>query len=177
MISDRDKIAFGEAAKQSNTSRVLFTLRFAKNWVLERVASSFPIPSWRVKLHRLRGINIGNNVYIGYDVIFDRIHPGLITIEDYAEIGDRTMISVHSRGSLLLRNVYPRETAKVKIGKGAWIAPGCIILQGVTIGEMAVIGAGSVVTKNIPPLCVAVGAPAKVIKELHVEEGNKDGIA
>jgi len=175
MISDRDKIAFKEAVKQSNTNKFLFIARFAKNWVLERLASSFPIPSWRVSLHRWRGINIGNNVYIGYDVIFDRIHPGLITIEDYVEIGDRSIISVHSRGSLLLRGVYPRETAEVRIERGAWIAPACIILQGVTIGERSVIGTGSVVTKSIPPYSVAVGVPARVIKGLDVEgeEGDR----
>lgn len=171
MISERDRIAFREAVKQSSTNKVLFTVRFAKNWVLERLASSFPIPSWRVHLHRLRGINIGKNVYIGYDVIFDRIHPELITIEDYAEIGDRSIVSVHSRGSLLLRDAYPRKTGKVKIEKGAWIAPACIILQGVTIGERSVIGTGSVVHKSIPPYSVAVGVPARVVKRVDVEEG------
>jgi len=170
MISDRDKTAFVEAAKQSGTSRIRFAARFARNWVLERLASSFPIPSWRVALHRLRGIQIGKNVYIGYDVIFDRIHPDLITIEDFAEIGDRCIISAHSRGSLLLIDAYPRQTRSVRIGRGAWIAPGCIILQGVTIGERAVIGTGSVVTKSIPSESVAVGVPAKVIKTLEAEK-------
>lgn len=175
MISERDRIAFREAVKQSNTNAVLFIARFAKNWVLERLASSFPIPSWRVKLHSLRGINIGKNVYIGYDVIFDRIHPELITIEDYAEIGDRSIISVHSRGSLLLRDAYPRKVAKVRIGKGAWIAPACIILQGVTIGERSVIGTGAIVHKSIPPYSVAVGVPARVIKKLDVTKGKEMG--
>jgi acetyltransferase-like isoleucine patch superfamily enzyme len=133
------------------------------------LASNFPVPSWRVKLHRMRGINIGIDVYIGYDVIFDRIHPELITIDDFAEIGDRCIISVHSRGSLLLRDRYPRSVQPVNIGKGAWVAPACIILQGVTIGEKTVIGTGAVVTKSIPPNCVAVGIPAKVIKQFSVE--------
>lgn len=166
MISERDKIAFDEAVEYSKTNMLSFALRFLRNWILERVASSFPIPSWRVTLHRLRGIKIGRNVYIGYDVIFDRIHPELITIEDYVEIGDRSIISVHSRGSLLLRNVYRREVKPVRIKKGAWIAPACIILPGVTIGERSVIGTGSVVTKSIPPRRVAVGVPAKTIKKL-----------
>jgi acetyltransferase-like isoleucine patch superfamily enzyme len=166
MISDRDKQAFIEAARSSNTNRVWFAVRFGKNWMLERVASSFPIPSWRVALHRLRGMKIGQNVYIGYDVIFDRIHPDLVIIEDYAEIGDRCIISAHSRGSLLLLDEYPRGTAAVRIGRGAWIAPGCIILQGVEIGERSVVGTGSVVIRSIPPRSVAVGVPAKVIKNV-----------
>lgn len=167
MISKRDRIAFQEAVDFEKTGRIRFILRFFKNWLLERIASSFPIPSWRVKLHKMRGIIIGNNVYIGYDVIFDRIHPELITIEDYAEIGDRCIISTHSRGSLLLRDSYARESKAVIIKKGAWIAPACIILQGITIGEQAVVGTGSVVTKDIPSLSVSVGVPAKVIKVLN----------
>jgi acetyltransferase-like isoleucine patch superfamily enzyme len=172
MISVRDRISLREAVEQSHTNRILFIARFAKNWLLERLASSFPIPSWRVALHRWRGIKIGKNVYIGYDVIFDRIHPELITIGDYVEIGDRCIVSAHSRGSLLLRGAYPRKTMEVRIEKGAWVAPACIILQGVHIGERSVIGTGSVVTKNIPPCTVAVGVPARVIKEL--DEGNKE---
>ena len=73
MISSRDKIAYNEAVEFYNSNKVVFAIKFLKNWLLERVALNFPIPSWRVKFHRMRGINIGKNVYIGYDVIFDRI--------------------------------------------------------------------------------------------------------
>lgn len=55
----------------------------------------------------------------------------------------------------------------VVIKKGAWIGANAIILRGVTIGENSVIGAGSVVTKSVPPRVVAVGCPAKIIKYLE----------
>lgn len=142
MISERDSIAFNEAVEYSKQNKVVYAIHFFRNWILERLANSFPIPSWRVKLHRMRGIKIGIDVYIGYDVIFDRIHPELITIEDYVEIGDRCIISAHSRGTLLLRDRYPRSVQPVRIGRGAWIAPGCIIIQGVEIGEKSIIGTG-----------------------------------
>lgn len=58
------------------------------------------------------------------------------------------------------------ETKPITIGKNVWIGTHVIILPGVTIGDRAVIGAGSVVTKNIPDNCVAVGNPAKVIKHI-----------
>lgn len=167
MISDRDRIAYKETLEFNKSNKFIFGFRFIKNWFLERLASSFPIPSWRVRLHRMRGVNIGKNVYVGYDVIFDRIHPELVTVEDYAEIGDRCIISAHSRGSLPLRKMYPRTAKPVKIGKGVWMAPGCIVIQGVEIGENCVIGTGSVVNKSIEPNSVAVGVPARVIKKMN----------
>lgn len=169
MISDRDQVAYNEAVDFYGGNKLLFSLKFLKNWFLERLASSFPIPSWRVKFHRMRGVNIGKNVYIGYDVIFDRIHPELITIEDYAEIGDRCIISAHSRGTLTLRELYPRTTKPVKIGRGVWMPPGCIVIQGVEIGENSVIGTGSVVLKSIPANSLAMGFPARVIKKFDID--------
>lgn len=174
MISERDRIAFDETVKFNKENSIIFGFKFLKNWMLERLASTFPIPSWRVKFHRARGIKIGKNVYIGYDVIFDRIHPDQITIEDYAEIGDCCIISAHSRGSLPLREKYPRSVQPVKIGMGVWMAPGCIVIQGVEIGEKSVIGTGAVVTKSIPPNCLAVGVPAKVVKRFDLEDGTKN---
>lgn len=168
MISDRDKQTLAESSEDSQQNKLIFSIRFLKNWFLERLASNFPIPSWRVQFHRWKGINIGKNVYIGYDVIFDRIYPQFITIEDYAEIGDRSFIAVHTRGSVLLRNMYSREVKPVRIGRGAWVAPYVKILPGITIGERAVVGIGSVVTKDVPPQSVAVGVPAKVIKKVEL---------
>lgn len=165
MISDRDKTAFEEIAELEQQSKMFYGIRFIKNWMLERLAANFPVPSIRVKLHRMRGINIGKEVYIGYDVIFDRIHPECITIRDYAEIGDRCIISAHQRGTKPLMDKYPRTVKPVIIEKGVWMAPGCIVIQGVTIGENAVIGTGSVVLWDIPTNTVALGNPAKVIKK------------
>ena len=54
---------------------------------------------------------------------------------------------------------------KVLLENGVWIGNSTIILPGVTIGEKSIIGAGSVVTKSIPPYCIAAGNPAKVIKK------------
>lgn len=58
----------------------------------------------------------------------------------------------------------------VKIGRMCWIGEKAIILPGISIGEKSVVGAGAVVTKNIPPYSIVVGNPAKVIKRYNLEK-------
>jgi len=65
MISDRDKVTFGEVADHYHSNKILFGTKYLKNWALERLASCAPVPSWRAKLHKMRGVNIGENVYSG----------------------------------------------------------------------------------------------------------------
>ena len=57
-------------------------------------------------------------------------------------------------------------TKEIHIKRNAWIGARVNILPGVTIGENAIVGTGSVVTKDIPDNCVAVGVPAKIVKEV-----------
>jgi len=166
VVSNRDKVTFNEVSNYYHNNKFLFGVKYFKNWILERLASNIPVPSWRAKLHRMRGVNLGENVYIGYDVIFDRIHPELITVGEYAEIGDRCILTAHSRGSLTTRQEYPRTVDPIRIGRGVCVNPGCIITQGVEIGENSIIGIGSVVTHDISANSLALGYPAKVVKKL-----------
>ena len=145
--------------------------RIFASWILQSLAHVSPHPGLTVFLQRVRGVKIGKHVYIGAGVNIDDIYPGMITIEDYVSIGMRTMIFAHSNPTCSLElktKYYPRKIAPVLIRKGAWVAPGCIILAGVTIGENGVIGAGSVVTKDVLSYNVAVGSPAKTVKQLSV---------
>ena len=58
----------------------------------------------------------------------------------------------------------------MKIGKNVWLGEGVIVMPGVTIGDGCVIGAHSIVNKDIPAACIAVGSPAKVIKRYSFEK-------
>lgn len=91
-----------------------------------------------------------------------RSDHGYITLEDNAVLGPRVVIfsAGHDYSSLDL----PDTSAPVVICRHAWIGGNTTILPGVVIGEGAIVGASSVVTKNIPAYSVAVGNPAKVIK-------------
>lgn len=115
-------------------------------------------------------IIIGNDVNIESDCHISAINE--VVIENNVLIASFVYISDHSHGNIsakemdippLKRELYSK--GPIRICKDVWLGEKVIVLPGVTIGEGSVIGAGSVVTKNIPPFCVAVGNPAKVIKE------------
>jgi carbonic anhydrase/acetyltransferase-like protein (isoleucine patch superfamily) len=128
-------------------------LRGLSNRVLQHLARIMPgARTLRVALHRARGVHIGKDVWIGYDVILDTSRPYLITIEDGASVGIRATIIAHFR-----------ESHGVKIEKDAFIGPGVIILPDVVVGRGAVVTAGSVVTKSVPPMTVVQGNPAVAV--------------
>jgi len=86
-----------------------------------------------------------------------------------------TLIFVHSNPTCSIeikKNYYSRVIEPTRIKRGAWITPGCIILAGVTIGENSVVGAGSVVVKDVEPYTVVGGNPAKLIKRLDPDRLN-----
>lgn len=111
-------------------------------------------------------MKIGKKVYIGCDVLFDRINPEYITIEDEVGIGDRCIITAHTTVTTALHDQYSRTVSGVHIRRGANIFPGCIIINGVNIGENAVVGTGSVVLWDVPPNAVVMGNPARVVKKM-----------
>jgi len=89
-----------------------------------------------------------------------------ITIEDRVTISMRVTILTHTDvgHSPLRESVFPPRHAPVVVRRGAYIGAGATILQGVTVGECAVVGAGAVVVGDIPAHVVAVGVPARVIR-------------
>jgi acetyltransferase-like isoleucine patch superfamily enzyme len=128
-------------------------------------------------------IEIANNVFIGNNTILDCVKH--IKIEEYVMISYRCIIADSDNHSLSF-SIRKNDLAKwrdgegldwasapskpIHIKRGAWIGAQSIILKGVTIGEGAVIGAGSVVTSDVPDWSVAAGNPARVIKEIPVDE-------
>jgi len=122
-----------------------------------------------VALHRMRGVKIGKKSHVARGVLLDDRNPELIEIGNGVAVTAGVMILCHQRDLTDYKpGMYamdcPFKEGKVVVKDGAHLGIGSIIMPGVTIGEGAIIGAGSVVTHDIPPYCVAVGVPAKVIK-------------
>ena len=115
--------------------------------------------------------HFGNNVYANYT---------LTAVDDtHIYVGDNTMIAPNVILASAAHPLDPEERRKgyqynqpVHIGKNCWLGAGVIVVPGVSIGDDTVIGAGSVVTKDIPSGVVAVGNPCRVIKEVKKEETN-----
>ncbi len=110
-----------------------------------------------------KNIKLGKNVFINACCRFQ--DQGGIEIGDGTFIGHNTTIATlnHDFNPQKRANIIP---SPVKIGKNVWIGSDCTILPDVEIGDGAIIGAGSVVTKSIESNCVAVGNPARVIKQI-----------
>jgi len=113
-----------------------------------------------------KNIKIGKNVFINACCRFQ--DQGGIEIGDGSLIGHNTTIATlnHDFNPDKRANLHP---SPVKIGKNVWIGSDCTILPGIEIGDGAVIGAGSVVTKSVPANSIAVGSPARVIKQIEIK--------
>jgi acetyltransferase-like isoleucine patch superfamily enzyme len=102
--------------------------------------------SIRPLLHRKRGVIIGQNVWISQYVYIDEIHPELISIGDNVSIGIGVIIIAHFYWGPKRKN----QNSHVTIGNDVFIGPNCVILPNVTIGNQAVIQAGTVVSRDVP---------------------------
>jgi acetyltransferase-like isoleucine patch superfamily enzyme len=157
--------------KNTFFARFNYYFKYVGRFFLEKLAFFCVIKKSRTAIHRLRGVNIGAGVYIGHEVIFDRVFPDQIFIGDNTSIGDRCIITSHANipSDTILKKIYPRTIKQTKIGKNIWIMPQVVITPGVTIGDYSVIATGAIVTKDIPPMVLAAGVPAKPVKDLFNE--------
>ena len=95
------------------------------------------------------------------------VDDGHIYVGDYTMFAPGVIVATAGHPILPeLRETVYQYNMPVHIGKNCWIGAGAIILPGVTIGDQVVVGAGSVVTKDLPSNVVAVGNPCRVIREI-----------
>ena len=104
---------------------------------------------------------LGKNVFANHNLTIMSL--GTVTIEDGVMLGPEVGIFTVNHEPKDIRLLHTKE---IRIKKNAWIGARVSILPGVTIGENAIVGTGSIVTKDIPDNAVAVGNPARVIRNL-----------
>ena len=147
-------------------------LQSMMNWVIfEPIAPRLMRP-W---LLRRMGAKVGKGVFIGDRVVFDMNHADLITLDDYAHVTGGCRLLCHQRD---LSNYRKGDNAalcgyklgEIHVGKGVMIGMTSMIMPGVTIGDGAIVGAGSLITKDIPAWTIATGRPARVVKEVAERE-------
>jgi maltose O-acetyltransferase len=148
-----------------------------RRYIIYKLSRLAPVSSFRVTLLRnLRDIEIGEGCYIGPGTTITPFGDDAAEGQTLLQIGDRVRVSPNVT---LLCSMVPDESRvgeiygrreKIQIEDDVWIGADSTILAGVTIGEAAVIGAGAVVTSDVPANTVVGGVPAKKIKDLP----NKD---
>lgn len=116
-------------------------------------------------------VKIGSNCYIAYNISI--LAGGNIIIGDKVLIASNVLISSENHGmspeSQIPYMDQPLSCKDVEIGDGSWLGEKVCILPGVQIGKKCIVGAGSVVTKNVPDFCIAAGNPAKIIKKYNFD--------
>ncbi len=196
-----NKFAYFARVARTNPSELLRLLRIglttAKYRHVKRCVGKGTVVGTRTEIINSANVHIGKGCLLQDAVYLRAGTDGKITIRDRVainsfcrlfghgtiEIGEDTQIGP---GSLITTTEHDYQGdlkehfLPVVIGRGAWIGANVTILAGVDIGDFAVVGAGSVVTKNIPPRSIAVGIPARVIRQLdpsvarHREEVPQD---
>lgn len=114
-------------------------------------------------------VHFGNSVYANFNLtMVDDTH---IYVGDHTMFGPNVVIATAGHPIVPeLRELAYQYNASVHIGRNCWLGAGVIVLPGITIGDNSVIGAGSVVTKDIPANVVAVGNPCRVLREINEKD-------
>lgn len=146
-----------------------FSFSAIVDYMLLAIAQYSPLsmsPGVVVWCHRRRGARIGQNVQIGPNVVLDYVFPSFVSIGDGVSIAGWNYLLTHVTPLKYHQKDFDSYVAPIVIERNAWIAVGANIMPGVTIGEGAVVAAGSLVTKDVPPHTMVGGVPARIIKRL-----------
>lgn len=156
------------------TYRDGFLLKYLMNsWILS------PISPRKLRPWVLRkiGCHVGKDVFVGDNVRVDAGHADLIFIEDHVHIAGGTRLLCHQRdlSKYCIGDDYAKLGYILKpiiLKKGCLVGMESFIMPGVTVGEGAIVGAGSLVTKDVPAWTIMTGRPAKVVKQIPKRDIN-----
>lgn len=122
-----------------------------------------------IKVQGIGELEIGDRAFIGHEVLFMLNEGSKIIIEESAIVGSRSVVMtgfhpVTPDGDRVLSREGTCST--VRIGRGCSVSTACVVLPGVTVGEMSLVAAGATVAKDVAPRTLVGGCPAKLIRNL-----------
>lgn len=129
----------------------------------------------RRELLKSRGVKLGANVFIDFFVWIEGGLPQYVEIEDCVVLAAHAKILAHDSS---LNNMFdiPIKAKITRLQKNCYIGTGAIVMPGITVGEQSIVGAGAVVTSDVPPLTVVGGNPARILMTVDelIEKYQKD---
>lgn len=174
--STKPKGLFGDAAASAkdrgNKSVVWLAWNYLwRNWFLGHMVRVAP-RGVILKLHTLRGVKMGHDVFIDPTAILETAFPENITIGNDVRITAGCVIMSHIKAPHYLREtgLVPVVLKPVVLEDHCFIGVNSVIMPGVTVGKASVVTSGSVVVTNVPPYSMVQGNPAKVIKQFPKPE-------
>ena len=113
-----------------------------------------------------RHVHFGSNIYANFNLtLVDDTH---IYVGDFTQFGPNVVLATAGHPiDPELRERYYQYNAPVRIGRNCWLGANVVVVPGVSIGDNVVVGAGSVVTKDLPSNVVAVGNPCRILREVN----------
>jgi acetyltransferase-like isoleucine patch superfamily enzyme len=174
--------AYGQVSLWTVIKKIFSTLgkSILLEWFMDSALLSPVLPRFlRPRILKWIGCKVGKNVFVGSRVCVDSGHANLIEIEDRVHISARSILLCHQRDldTYCVGDDYAKleyKLGKIILKEGCLIGTNSMIMPGVSIGEGAIIGACSLVTKDVPAWTVAMGQPAKVVKQIPRRDLNND---
>ena len=150
-------------------------------WMTKQMHMVDPAQDDRPKYWLKCGVDSSGHFKVGYGVYFDAGNASHIHIEDGVWIASECLLLCHRRviDNYCVGDDYNKLHFKVEdihLKRGCCIGMRSTIMPGVTIGEGAIVGVGSLVTKDVPPYSVAVGQPAKIVKYFKNADGSEQHV-
>jgi len=134
-------------------------------------------PPINKRVHKLRGVKIKDlsTLFIGSNVNIDHAYPEEVEIGANVTIASGARITAHNDPPKAMREILPASVEKISIGSNVYIGADAIVLEGVKIEDWTVVGAGAIVTKDVPKYKIVAGNPARTIGDLRDREKHRKG--